>query len=417
MTLNTGKTRGRWRSARKTNPTKQLTKEQSQKLARVMALPYVAGSVKARQVRNVTLHQEGRAYDGLNLFNSGHGPVALAMDMEGNILHKWEFPIEKIWPRMKTAHDAGFWRRVYWYPNGNVLAIFEGVGIVKLNRDSELLWSYDGGCHHQAYVTTDGRIYVLTREVRVNPKVNPDRPILEGTVTILNPEGRPVEEYFLLECFLNSEHRHLLENMSHDGELFHTNSIVVFDGSMAHLSPLYREGNILISMLLIDAIAIVDLDRRRVVWGLSGQENGMWYHQHDARLLSNGRMLLFDNRGNDGWSKVIEFDPFSEEIAWQYRGAKPGDFYTESCGISQRLPNGNTLITESDNGRAFEVTSSGKIVWEYCSPFRVGSGGELVATLFEMTRVDKGFFPWLDRPRSNVAEDKPRTSDSVATAH
>jgi hypothetical protein len=38
-------------------------------------------------------------------------------------------------------------------------------------------------------------------------------------------------------------------------------------------------------------------------------------------------------------------------------------------GYAQRLPNGNTLITESSFGRFFEVTKEGEIVWEYVNPF------------------------------------------------
>src|SRR5258706_14516162 len=38
-------------------------------------------------------------------------------------------------------------------------------------------------------------------------------------------------------------------------------------------------------------------------------------------------------------------------------------------GNAQRLPNGNTLITESSFGRFFEVTKEGEIVWEYVNPF------------------------------------------------
>jgi hypothetical protein len=37
-------------------------------------------------------------------------------------------------------------------------------------------------------------------------------------------------------------------------------------------------------------------------------------------------------------------------------------------GNAQRLPNGNTLITESSFGRIFEVTKNGKIVSEYVNP-------------------------------------------------
>jgi hypothetical protein len=38
----------------------------------------------------------------------------------------------------------------------------------------------------------------------------------------------------------------------------------------------------------------------------------------------------------------------------------------------------------------------GEIVWEFHNPHRAGDNNELVATLFEMVRVDEDFFPWLE---------------------
>ena len=35
----------------------------------------------------------------------------------------------------------------------------------------------------------------------------------------------------------------------------------------------------------------------------------------------------------------------------------------------QRLPNGNTLITEGSDGRVFEVTKDHELVWEFISPY------------------------------------------------
>ena len=42
---------------------------------------------------------------------------------------------------------------------------------------------------------------------------------------------------------------------------------------------------------------------------------------------------------------------------------------------AERLPNGNTLITEGAPGRIFEVTLNKEIVWEYINPFRSNGGG------------------------------------------
>ncbi|HSN89535.1 MAG TPA: hypothetical protein VL025_22425, partial [Thermoanaerobaculia bacterium] len=58
------------------------------------------------------------------------------------------------------------------------------------------------------------------------------------------------------------------------------------------------------------------------------------------------------------------------------------------------LPNGNTLLTESENGRAIEVTPEGRIVWELYNPHRAGESNELVAVLFEVVRLPPDFpFP------------------------
>jgi hypothetical protein len=54
----------------------------------------------------------------------------------------------------------------------------------------------------------------------------------------------------------------------------------------------------------------------------------------------------------------------------------------------ERLPNGNTLVTESDGGRLFELTPGGEIVWEYINPERGGADGELIPIVSWGQRID-----------------------------
>ncbi|MEE9500603.1 MAG: hypothetical protein V3V48_00875, partial [Candidatus Aminicenantaceae bacterium] len=63
-------------------------------------------------------------------------------------------------------------------------------------------------------------------------------------------------------------------------------------------------------------------------------------------------------------------------------------FFTHWLGYNQRLKNGNTLITESDQGRIFEVLPNNTIVWEYVNPYRTGKNNELIATIMSAVRVD-----------------------------
>lgn len=53
---------------------------------------------------------------------------------------------------------------------------------------------------------------------------------------------------------------------------------------------------------------------------------------------------------------------------WTYTAKNPADFYAHIFSGTQRLPNGNTLITDGIKGTFFQVTPDGKTVWKYISP-------------------------------------------------
>ena len=142
---------------------------------------------------------------------------------------------------------------------------------------------------------------------------------------------------------------------------FYANAIEMVDGTLVDKFPMFEKGHILISLREIHTIAIIDLEQEKVTWALTG----MWKYQHEPSLLKNGNVLLFDNRGNNGKSKIVEFNPSNQKIAWTYKGTPAQEFFSMTAGTTKRLPNGNTLITESNNGRAFEVTPAGEIVWSY----------------------------------------------------
>ena len=116
-------------------------------------------------------------------------------------------------------------------------------------------------------------------------------------------------------------------------------------------------------------------------------------HMIPAGLPGAGDIILFDNGGFSGfgssltglpgiwpnkfrdYSRVVEFNPITLEVVWEYSfptadpTTKTPKFYSSFISNIQRLPNGNTLIAQGGNGRVFEVTPRGTIVWEYISPF------------------------------------------------
>jgi hypothetical protein len=66
------------------------------------------------------------------------------------------------------------------------------------------------------------------------------------------------------------------------------------------------------------------------------------------------------------------------------------------------LPNGNTLITNSDSGQVFEITKSGEIVWEFYNPHLTDDKSFRVA-IYRMNRLEFNTSVLLDRFRSQRA--------------
>jgi len=377
----------------------------------------LAGYHKAPKKNGLTVFNPGKAYPGLNLFNSAHEPCALLIDMKGNILHKWQFAFKDAFPDVKEInawynqkHWRNFWRRVHLFDNGDLLAIYEGNGLIKIDKNSRLIWATKGSFHHDLDVVGD-KIYALNRRLVKLPRINKKEPILEDLITILNKDGRILESISILEMFENSRFARLMKGMPQAGDIFHTNTLEILDGKSAYKSPVFKKGNVLLSMRMLDTIAIADLKAKKIVWA---RKPGLWKTQHQPTLLDNGNMLVFNNlylkkradkaeyrrllrtNGyklvenkiyNDNQSSIIEFNPLYMAIVWEYKGDEKNKFFSLASGSCQRLPNGNTLITESDRGRVFEVTPQGQIVWEYVNIYRAGKDKDKIAAILEMIRL------------------------------
>jgi hypothetical protein len=129
---------------------------------------------------------------------------------------------------------------------------------------------------------------------------------------------------------------------------------------------MFKGGQLLISLRHLDTIAVLDPDSAKVVWAARGP----WQAQHDPTFLDNGHLLLFDNSGSPRGSRVLEYDPYTQAFPWSYPGENGTPFLSRIRGMSQRMPNGNTLIVNSDAGEVFEVTLAKEVVWS-CSCGRV----------------------------------------------
>ncbi len=365
---------------------------------RLASLPYLAGYREATSAGGKT-ERTAEAFDGFNLVVSAHAPEALLVDLDGNVVHRWHCAFERAWgddlPFEVQDRVKNYFRRAWLYPNGDLLAVFSYVGIVKLDKDSTILWKRANRQHHAVDVDAAGNIYTLTSHVGQRlrlERIDLPRDQTSDSIEVLSADGEPTSTLSLTECFLDSDFAGVLECFDNIWDPLHVNSIRVLDDRLADRLPAFAEGNLLVSLRNTSTIAVIDPEKKKVVWTLRGQ----FLQQHEAILTERETILCFDNRGripapardgsrtNLGRSRVIEIDPFSRRIVWSYGGGEGEDFCSEICGVVQPLPNGSILVTNSCDGQAFEITRDKRRVWSMESPFRAD---DKIATLFQVTRI------------------------------
>ncbi len=365
----------------------------------------------------VTIHQESETYEGFTLYTPlGGGTGAdgtneiYLIDMDGNTVHTWT-----------VEHAPGLYG--FLLPNGNLLYGGNtrelqptpggggGGTIQEIDWDGNVVWEYTGTeiskyMHHDFDKLPNGNILVLAWEEMTPEGMTRVQGGLEGE-EFVDPETG--EKKIWSDAIYEIDYKtkeivwewHAEEELEiEDYPLFPLNNR--HEWTHANTVEFLPEGNpyngkpaIMTSFRQPDVIMIIDYETKDVLWEWGSGEIKV---QHDPTLLDNGNILLFDNgmqkpdtmRSGIPASRVLEVNPKTNEIEWEYTGdgLRGFRFFSGVISGAQRLPNGNTLITEGVPGRIFEVKKGEKvgnaeeietnlmsgplyaneIVWEYHNP-------------------------------------------------
>ncbi len=371
-----------------------------------------------------------RVQPGYTLYTVAPDLSAHLIDTNGREVHKWFVPFDVAAPESSHSITSLFGLAVrqieggYLYPNGDILLVYEvrtvgrpGTPLVKLDKDSHVVWRSKVGAHHAIEVVGD-KIYALTGETQ-RPQQRDGRrqkrgrrvPFSGEHVSILDSNGNTLSTHSIMEAIANTDNIRLVEavrsSARQGGEQdLHSNSIDVLTDQTAPFIPGAKPGNVLLSLRSLDMLVVMDLEAEKIVWALRGS----WRKQHDAKLLPNGHILLFDNSGDliteHGRSRVLEIDPRTGGIVWSYDGTNSDPLDSaENRGGAQRLANGNTLINEANAGRILEVTPDDKVVWEFVNPIQTTiRGSKYIASLgLNVTRYDPSYLKFLSNKNNPVA--------------
>lgn len=335
-----------------------------------------------------------RACPGYTLYApmSGTGEVYL-LDINGEVAHRWQMP-----------YPPGLYG--YLLPNGNLfyggkvrddggwetfeaMKRFKGGIMLEADWDGNILWEHrDPVHHHDARRTESGGCIYMTVERMDDAQAatikggQPGTESREGytgmwcdVLVEVDANGNRIWEWHAAER-LDPE-RHVVTFNDLRDEWSHGNTV----------APLGND-RVMFSFRNISTVGIIDKASGEITWQIGDEALSQ---QHDPSMLDNGNVLIYDNGSHNRYnplpaSRVIEVDPSTNEIVWQYRDNPPFNFFSAYISGARRLPNGNTLITEGQPGRIFQVTPEGQVVWEYINPhFGPNEQGFEVNSVFRST--------------------------------
>ncbi|MGH7858080.1 MAG: arylsulfotransferase family protein, partial [Candidatus Binatia bacterium] len=303
------------------------------------------------------------SWPGYNLYAPRAICGADLIDLRGRLVHSWR------------PKPCGKWGQADLLPDGSLLVVGSSAGkrlVMKLDWHSELVWKRSLDFHHDVELTPSGRVLSLLMRNREAPVDGAMQTIRDDLLALLDDRGNLLETVSLMDVLGADPAQQVIRptraRTRRALDYFHANSIEwMRRDELFGTAPLYGPDNVLVSMRNQDIVAIVDWRRRHLVWWWG---RGELMGPHDATLLDNGNILIFDNGLGRDWSRIVEVDPRTNRIAWQYRADPPQAFHTAALGGAQRLPNGNTLFANSYSGEVFEVTSDGQVVWKFVTPYK-----------------------------------------------
>ncbi len=336
----------------------------------------------AEPTEGVRLWDRERACPGYTLFcetfnlegrlKDGKSATIYLIDLDGQPVHQW------------TVSGFTVQSHCQLLPNGHLMVPTHdrsdidrcaNVGLYELDPAGQVVWSYRSRVDHDFQVRDNGNLLIHQITENVWPALGPElkrHPYL----TEVTRDKELVWEWRGEEHL--DELRELLEPAGWDhlmrratGEFAfdwaHNNTLQLIppNAAAAH-DPRFRAGNIVFSYRSVDVIGVIEYPTGRIVWAWGP---GVLDGQHKPHLLPSGKLLIFDNGTLRGWSRVIEVDPLTGAIEWQYDDAPDHRFFSPYISSAQRLPNGNTLICEGGRHRLFEVTPDKDVVWEFVNPF------------------------------------------------
>ena len=275
-------------------------------------------------------------------------------------------------------------------PDGSLIFNDAFSPLVKINKDSKLIWAAKGIFHHSVEKDAEGNIWapsvITPSEFLPNVLVG----LQDDAITEVSPEGKIIFRKSVAKILTENGYRVLLFGFgNYEKNLVHLNCI-----QPALTSGKYwLKGDLLISLRNKSTVFLYRPSTDKILW----LKTGPWINQHDAGFIDSSRIRVFGNNMTRIFGRERLVDGYNEEYVYNFKNNKTETPYTEflknakistlSEGRGNILPNGDLFVEETNNNRLL-LGSKKNIIWQYVERIDKNS----VATLSWCTFITKQQF-------------------------
>jgi hypothetical protein len=344
--------------------------------------------------------------DGLNLLTAMGPNKSLTLkvvDMQGATVHQWPVDWFDIWPdathlpqdSIPQSRPGTHLHGTLLLPDGDVIFNFEKQGTVRMGLCGEVRWKLPYQTHHSIHMDDDGVLWMSG--LSSNAEAMPDypahnTPVREQTIIQVSQNGELLDELSVFDLLVKNNQRALLHmrasalSNSVSGDSLHLNDVETFPADLEE--GFFSHGDVLISLRNINTVLVYDPTTLRIKF----MKVGEFVRQHDPDFVDGNTIMLFDNN-NIGpasfgqQSRIVLLDAPSGKVSVLYEGDDEFPFYTPIMGKQQALADNHLIITDSVNGRGFEIDANGKVVWEYINIVADG----VVGIVEEVERIPNSY--------------------------
>lgn len=305
-----------------------------------------------------------------------HG--VLMFDSAGALVHHWPVSQDHT-PWASRADNNIFLHDFFVLPDGSlVTALNLGNTLARIDACGRPIWEKEADIHHSA--TPDGPDHFWSWDG------------IDDMVRVRLSDGEIVKRVTLQDVLAANPDTDILGILQTNGLFestwlnnpFHANDVDPLQPEMADAFPSFEAGDLLLSLRSINLVFVMDPDTARIKWWRVGAVR----RQHDPDWSPDGRIIVYDNDTHRGYSRIRAIDPETYEIEDLVDG-EPYQFANPRMGAQQSRPDGAILIASAAQGRVFEVSPSGEVVFDYINHFDdenvgyVGSGQHVPDDFFD----------------------------------